>query len=330
VTRANRAVLTGGSGLVGGHLLERLVESGWEVDALVRSSAAADAVEARGGVPVPVDLLDTAGLASAMRGAGTVFHVAGVNDTCPKDPEPMDMVNIEGTRSVVTAAGAAAVDRVVYTSSAATIGEPAGTVATEETAHSGRFLSHYARSKYLAERVAFAQAGRVGVDLVAVNPSSVQGPGRATGSAEMLIRILRAQRPLLVDTQVSIVDIEDCTTGHIAAATVGVPGRRYLLSSRPVTVADAVAGAADVLGRPIRPLWIPSRIVRTLGEPLAWVASRTMPDAGMCPALVRTLLHGHRFDATRARQELGVTFRPAADTLGRTAQWLDDQGYLDA
>jgi len=328
VTRANKAFLTGGSGLVGGHLLGRLVESGWVVDALVRSSEAAEKVTAFGGVAVRGDLLDSAGLAVLMRGAATVFHVAGVNDTCPRDTGPMDRVNIEGTRSVVKAAGEAGVGRVVYTSSAAAIGESAGAIGTEDSVHSGTFLSPYARSKYLAEIAAFAEADLHGVDLVAVNPSSVQGPGRATGSAEILIRMLNASRPILVDTSISIVDIEDCTDGHIAAATLGEPGTRYLLSAKAVSVADAVSVMERVLGRPVRPRWLPASVVRTLGMPLAWVAGSAKPDAGICPALVRTLLHGHRFDASRATDELGVVFRPATETLERTAEWLIAEGYV--
>ena len=328
MTRASRAFLTGGSGLVGGHLLAHLVTTGWHVNALVRSPGAAEKVVALGGTPMRGDLFDTAGLSVMMQGAATVFHVAGVNETCPTDPDKMDRVNIEGTRSVVVAANAAGVERVVYTSSAATIGEAAGVVGTEVTPHSGRFLSPYARSKYLAERAAFAEADLRGVDLVAVNPSSVQGPGRATGSAQMLIRVLESRRPILVNTNISIVDIEDCTKGHIAAATLGEPGRRYLLSARAITVCDAVSVAGDLVGRPIQPHWVPAGLIRAFGEPLAWAANKAWPDAGICPALVRTLLHGHRFDATRATDDLGVGFRPATETLGRTAEWLVAQGHV--
>lgn len=328
MTRSNRAFITGASGLVGGHLLSRLVAEGWRVDALARSSEAADKITARGGAAVQGDLLDSRGLAAIMEQGMTVFHVAGVNDTCPRDSGALDRINVDGTRSVIEAAGRAGVERVVYTSSAAVIGEASGIVATEGTEHSGAFLSPYARSKYLAELAAFAEASNRGVDLVAVNPSSVQGPGRATGSAEILIWILSARRPFLVDTNLSIVDIADCTSGHIAAATRGVAGSRYLLSAAPITIAEAVSATAGALDRTIRPRWIPEPVVRAVGLPLAWVAGRVKPDAGICPALVRTLLHGHRFDASKAVSELGMNFLPATETLARTVQWLEAEGYL--
>ncbi len=328
MTRSSDAFLTGGSGLVGGHLLGRLVDSGWKVDALVRSSTAAGKVAKLGATPVRGDLFDSEGLHEAMQGARTVFHVAGVNDTCPREAAAMDRVNVEGTRSVITAAAAAGVERVVYTSSAATIGEPSGTIGREDTPHGGTFLSPYARSKYLAEVAAFAEADVRGVDLVAVNPSSVQGPGRATGSAEILVRVLNASRPILVNTNVSIVDIEDCTAGHIAAATSGRRGERYLLSAGAVTVADAVSVAAGMTGREIRPRWVDARLVKAIGIPLSYMASRIRPEAGICPALVATLLHGHRFDASKATSDLGVAFRPADETFSRTVEWLVAEGYV--
>ena len=124
MTRPSKAFITGASGLVGGHLLARLVDEGWRVDALARSSEAAHKITARGGVAVRGDVRDATGLTALRRGTETVFHVAGVNDTCAKDTGSMDRVNVEGTRTIIRAAGEAGVNRVVYTSSAAVIGEP--------------------------------------------------------------------------------------------------------------------------------------------------------------------------------------------------------------
>lgn len=328
MTASSDVFLTGGSGLVGGHLLKRLVASGKSVTALVRSEAAEGTVVGLGAIPARADLLDAESLTRAMAGAATVFHVAGVNDACPRDAAAMDRINIKGTRAVVAAAAEASVSRVVYTSSAAAIGEHSGTIGRETTPHSGVFPSPYARSKYLAELAAFDEAELRGVDLVAVLPSSVQGPGRAGGSAGILVRILNAHRPILVDTHVSIVDIEDCITGHIAAAERGEPGERYLLSSAAIDVKDAVDVARSVTGRTITPRWVSSRIVKAVGIPLAYIASRVRPSSGICPALVRTLLHGHRFDAARAESALNMDFWPASDTLARTVEWFVSEGLI--
>jgi dihydroflavonol-4-reductase len=121
-------LLTGGSGFVGGALLERLTAEGREVRALVRSEAAERAAAARGSIPVRGDLLDERSLRAAAAGCRRVFHVAGVNAMCRRDPRPMVRTNVQGTENVIRAAAAVGVERVVVTSSAVTVGEARGTV----------------------------------------------------------------------------------------------------------------------------------------------------------------------------------------------------------
>ena len=192
--------------------------------ALARSADAVGTLEAVGAEPVRGGLESSSTLLAAMRGCGTVFHVAGVNATCLRDPVQMLHANIDGVAAVIRAAASAGVGRVVHTSSAATIGEPEGVVAREDTAHRGWFLSDYERSKFLGERRALDLGTTLGIDVVCVNPSSVQGPGRIEGSARLLIDLVNGKLPVLVDTHLSIVDIDDCTQAHLLAETHGVRG----------------------------------------------------------------------------------------------------------
>jgi dihydroflavonol-4-reductase len=240
----------------------------------------------------------------------------------------MDRVNVDGTRAIVEAAADAGVGRVVVTSSAATIGEAAGTIGAEHTAHTGDYLSPYARSKHRGEEVAFATAADLGVDLVAVNPSSVQGPGRAGGSAKLFLHAIRSERPWLYETDLSVVDIADCTAGHVAAAERGRSGERYLLSGATIKVSDAVAMVGEALGRPVRPRWISEGVLRTVGRPAARLVARVRPDAGICPALIDTLLHGHRFDASKSERDLGLEYRSIRNTLERTVSWFRAEGLI--
>ncbi|RPI25598.1 MAG: NAD-dependent epimerase/dehydratase family protein, partial [Actinobacteria bacterium] len=133
--------VTGGSGFLGGALIARLLDDGVEVRALVRSPPAADRMAEAGAIPVHGDVFAAGTMREALDGCAVVFHVAGVNDACPRDAAPMYRVNVDGTRIVVAAAAAAGVPRVVFTSSAAAIGEPPGVLADEGTPHSGVFLS---------------------------------------------------------------------------------------------------------------------------------------------------------------------------------------------
>ena len=307
--------------------MRHLVGSGIDVRGLARSEAAAASVIRNGGTPVMGDLSDDEALRSGMSGCDIVYHVAGVNTMCPGDPGVMYRVNVDLVRAVVRAAADAGVRRIVLTSSAAAIGEPAGTVADERTPHTGRFLSNYARSKYLGERAFFDEATRREIEAVAVNPSSVQGPGRADGSALLLRYALGTRRPVVIDTTLSIVDIDDTARAHLAAAIRGRPGQRYLISGASVGIREVVAMLGEAADRIIDPIVLP----RWAGEsayPVAAAAGLIGGDQPVCIEMLRTLLHGHRFDASRSIDELGIAYTPLDDTLERTVDWLADEGFV--
>lgn len=324
------AFLTGGSGFVGGALLRRLTGDGREVRALARSSEAAHVVEARGGLPIRGDLFDETALLLGMRGCETVFHVAGVNAMCRRDPETMLRTNVGGSESVVRAGARAGVTRVVHTSSAATIGERRGVVGTEHTAHRGTFLSAYERTKLVAEQRVFELGAELSVDVVSVNPSSVQGPGRIGGSARLLIALVNARVPLAVDTFLSIVDIDDCTQGHVAAEERGRPGERYVLNGAILTTRRAVELVRAVAGRPRRVIYVPSLALRAAGTAADSAGRLARRDLPLCSELARALLHGHRYDGSRATRELGLTYRGIEETVARTLAWYADRGLIRA
>ena len=321
------AFVTGGSGFVGGAVIRALVATGRPVRALARSEAAAETVTGLGAEPVAGDLSDRLALAAAMSGSDVVFHVAGVNQMCPRDPADLYATNVDGAATAVHAAADAGVGRVVLTSSSASIGESSGTVGREDTPHRGSFLSHYERSKFLGERAARAAGEERGIDVVTVNPSSVQGPGRTTGSALILLSAARARTIALLDTSFSIVDVDDCAAGHLLAARSGVGGERYLLSGAALTMRAAIDLLRRATGHPLRVVWIPRVLVRA-GAPLTAVMARTREDASVCPAMLRTLLHGHRYDGSRATRELGLVYRTLEETLERVLAWYRAQGML--
>ena len=321
-------LVTGGTGVVGGALVRRLVGAGRAVRALARTDASAASLRTMGAEAVRGDVLDVGSMTEAMRGCATVFHVAGVNAMCLRDPAPMALTNIEGSANAIRAAAEAGVRRVVYTSSSSAIGEVHGAVGREDSPHRGSYLSAYERSKDHAERVVFGLAGELGVDAVAVNPSSVQGPGRATGSARLLLEVANGRLRVLVDTAISLVDIDDCAEGHVLAETHGAPGERYLLSGATLTTRDAVATLERIWGLPRRVRFAPAWVASAGGR-VAWAGARLLGrDAPVCPEAIRTLLHGHRYDGSRATRELGLVYTPVEDTLRRTLEWCADRGLV--
>jgi dihydroflavonol-4-reductase len=324
----SRVFVTGGSGLIGGALVARLIERGDEVVALARSDAAAEALAGRGVDVVRGEAFDEEALARGMEGCERAFHVAGVNALCVEDERPMERVNVDGAVAAVRAAARAGVPRLVHTSSAATLGEPPGTVGNEDTPHRGWYLSTYERTKTAGERAAFAAAREVGQDLVCVNPSSVQGPGRAGGTARFLLAFLDGRLKLFVDTHVSMVDIADCVEGHLLAAERGTSGERYVLNGMTLTISEALALATDVAGVERSPRLVPRRLATaaaTIVERAFRLARRHPP---LCREMVDTLLHGHQYDGSRAERELGLRYIEPRETVRRTVDWARSQGLL--
>jgi dihydroflavonol-4-reductase len=322
--------LTGGSGLIGGALATRLVELGHDVVALARSDAAEQALLARGARVVRGDTLDEDALASGMAGCGLVYHVAGVNTMCPTDPARLFHVNVRGAEAAVRAAGRAGVPRVVLTSSAASLGEEPGTVGNEHSVHRGTYLSVYERSKHEGEIAAFAAARRAGVELVSINPSSVQGPGRAGGTGRIMIAYLNGRLRAFVDTPISIVDIADCVEGHVLGAARGVPGERYVLNGVTMTSREALEIVSELSGVRYSVRFLPARLAGVAGglvEAAFRVRGKQPP---VCREMVRTLLHGHRYDGSRAARELGLQYTPVADTFRRTIDWAVAEGLVTA
>jgi dihydroflavonol-4-reductase len=323
-----RVFVTGATGVIGRALVERLQERGDDVVALARSESAASALGDRGVQVHWGEAYDEHSLAEGMQGCSLAFHLAGVNTLCVSDPELMRRVNVDGAVAAVRAAKAAGLPRLVHTSSAATIGEPEGTIANEWTQHRGSYLSTYERTKTEGERAALAAARELDQNVVCVNPSSVQGPGRASGTGRFLLAFLDGRLKVFVNTNVSLVDIGDCVEGHLLAAERGVAGERYLLSGIRLTIVEALALAAEVAGVERRPRLVP-RFLATAGGTAAEAGFRLLGrQPPICREMVRTLLHGHRYDGSRAERELGLTYAPARDTLMRTVEWARSEGLL--
>lgn len=322
-----KVAVTGGSGVVGSAVVRHLVGAGHEVMALARSRHASAHLDGLGAAVVHGELFDEAALGRLMKGSQWVFHVAGVNEMCLRDPAPMWRVNVEGAVAALDAARAAGVERFIHTSSAATIGEERGTVGVETSKHRGHFLSEYERSKTVGERLVLDRGDDI--EVVSVNPSSVQGPGRSTGTGALLLAAARGRLPFAVDSTFSMVDIDDCARGHLLAAERGAPGERYLLSGGVVSVREALAVLARLTGDTRRPWYLRPEAVTGLA-PMAELGFRMFgKQPPLCPESARVLLHGHRYDGSRATRDLGLEYTPTEDTLRRLVAWFAETGLME-
>lgn len=318
--------VTGGSGVVGRAVVGHLVARGDEVWALARSPKGSATLSRLGARVVTGDLFDDDSLARLVKGRARIFHIAGVNELCSRDPGRMWRANVEGSTRVVQAAIRAGVGRFIHTSSAVTIGEAEGTVGTEKSLHRGFFLSEYERSKTVAERLVLDRADDI--EIVSVNPSSVQGPGRSTGTGAIFLAIARGELPLLVDATFSLVDIDDCARGHLLAADRGESGQRYIISGPVLSMRDAVGVLNRMLGRHRAPSFLRPGVVMTMA-PIVGAMSRVVGKQQMlCTESARVLLHGHRYDGSKSIRELGLRYTDLEDTMDRTLKWFESEGLL--
>ena len=321
-----KVAITGGSGVVGRSLVSHLVSNGFDVVATSRGVAADEMLSGLGASPVRATLSDHEALVAAFADAERVFHVAGLNAMCVDDPVPMWEANIDGTLNVAEAAVEAGAERLIYTSSAAVLGERRGVTGDEDSEHRGSFLSRYEESKYLAEHALLESDPEI--DVVIVNPSSVQGPGRATGTGELILDVVNGRLRVLPDTALSLVDIDDCARGHLMAAEHGSDRSRYLLNSFTMTTREAVDMISDVLGERLNVTFVPPWLVRPAGPVADFLRWLRLP-VPFCGEMIATVAHGHRYDGSRATRELGIEYSDPQPFMQRLVDWFRSEGLTD-
>lgn len=322
-----QAFVTGGTGFIGSALITELREQGHEVTAIVRRPEGAEQMRSLGARPEFIGIHDVRRLAQAMARCDVVFHLAARNQWGLQRGEADAMVsfNVGSTMAVAAAAQQAGVPRFVFTSSAASIGEAKGTVGCEDSIYRGWYMSAYEVSKRSAER---ALQRLTGIDVVIVNPSSVQGPGRVAGTGKIMLAIINGSLPVFVDTRFSICHITDCVRGHILAAEHGKPGERYILSGATVTTSEIFGQLSEITGLQLKPRYVPHWLAMagaTVAERIAWWQGKA---PSWSREKMRAILHGHRFDGSKATRELGLEYTPLGTALWETVRWYHQHGHV--
>jgi dihydroflavonol-4-reductase len=324
-------LVTGATGFVGAAVARRLLAAGCTVRVLVRPDSDRRNLEGLSVSIVTGDLGDVASLDRAVSGCRGLYHVAADYRLWVKDSAAMYRTNVEGTRALLQAAGRAGVERVVYTSSVATLGTHAdGTPADEDTAVTlDDMIGHYKRSKYMAEEVVRELAGG-GLPVVIVNPSTPVGPRdiKPTPTGRLVVDALTGRMPAYVDTGLNIVHVDDVADGHLLAYQRGAVGRRYVLGGDDMTLREILKECAQIAGRGPPWLELPHDVVL----PIAYLAEAWARLTGGTP---RTTVDGVRlsrkrmfFSSARAEQELGYRSRGGRAALRDAAAWFKTEGYV--
>lgn len=326
-----KVLVTGATGFIGGNLARRLCQRGYHVRALVRSRANTLTIDGTGVEQFPGDILDRESVARAVQGCQAVFHCAAIYTFWSKTPKLIHRTNLDGTAIVLQAARQAGVSRVVFTSTVSTMGFSHGELSTEETLlDPNHFVGHYKNSKYQAELVALKMAGE-GLPVVVVNPTAPVGPWdvKPTPTGRIILDFMRGRMPAYLDTGMNLVDVEDVAEGHILAMECGIPGQRYLLGNKNVSLREMFGMLEQITGRRA-PRWrIPFWLALAAGYLDEKVEGKMLSREPRIPVeglrIARTPMY---VDCEKAVRDLGQPQGAVETALEKAVRWFTDHGYV--
>ncbi len=323
-------LVTGATGFLGSAIAAALRARGHDIRVLARPSSPRTNLDSAD-VVCEGDLRDRASLAAALKGARFLFHAAADYRLWAPNPEEIWRNNVEGTRLLMEEALSAGVERIVYTSSVATLKLSEDGSATEDRPLAeGEGIGAYKRSKVAAERLVEAMIQRDGLPAVIVNPSTPIGPRdvRPTPTGRIIVEAASGRVPAFVETGLNLAHVDDVAAGHLAALERGRIGERYILGGDNVFLADMLADIARLVGR--RPPTV--KLPRTLLYPIAYGAEVLASLRGVEPFItmdgLRMARHHMFFDDSKARRELGYVSRPYREGLADAIAWFRTHGYL--
>jgi dihydroflavonol-4-reductase len=322
------ALVLGATGFIGGHIALEGLKLGWEVRGLRREAGATGHIE---GAPLrwyEGNLDQPASLFPAMEGVQLLFHAAAYY---PQDNRPAwehTALSVQQIRGVLETAAAAGVERMIFTSSLSTIGQPlagSGRLADEHDRYLPGSLpdSAYYECKYAMESEVL-RACAAGQEAIITNPTLVLGPGDLhLAVGRVIVPLVRGWGQVWLPGDVNAIDVRDVARAHIAAAEVGKRGERFILGGHNLSVhalQDLIADEAGVR----RPKWgITRRSINRLARLL-----RAVPGLRMYSNHLIALSHWQGYDTSKARSTLGLRVRALEETIGAMIAWYRDHGYL--
>ena len=321
-----KTLVTGGNGFVGSAVVRLLSKRGDDLRLTCRRRSRWENVEGIDAETVECDVLDRSAVRRALKGVDRVFHVAGVVSMRPSETERMYDVNVRGTRTVLEEALRAGVERVVLTSSVASVGpaKRGGTADERQVFTAGNLGIPYVNSKHEGEVEAFRLAAK-GLPLVVVNPAWAFGRGDVYARTTSIVRRFLLRRiPAYVPGALNIVDVEDVARGHVLADERGTVGERYILGNRNYTFDRLFADLGRFSGIEPPALRLSPGMALRLAQ-AAEAASRGR--AAITVQEVRVSSQWWTYRNTKAKRELGWNPSPHEDTVEATVQWyLEREG----
>jgi dihydroflavonol-4-reductase len=334
--KGDRVAVTGAAGFIGSAVVRALLARDVHVVTLLEPGAATSNLDGLDVERREVDITKERQLEGAFDGAKYCFHLAAKFGFWPKDATTFYEVNVRGSQNVVRAATSAGVERIVFTSTVATLGlweTKEGRPSNEDdVAEISHLYGNYKQTKYVAEHEVLRLAAQ-GAPVVLVLPTMPHGPydHRPTPSGKVVLDYLNGQMPGYVDTAMNVAHVEDLAAGHLLALERGRQGRSYICGGENITMAQLLRTLSEVTGLPSSDRRFPSIFPKIAGYVSSFVEGdllgrepRVSLEAAQMASTTMT------FDDSRARSEIGYTSRPASHALFDSAKWFVEHGYVSA
>ncbi|WP_186209696.1 hopanoid-associated sugar epimerase [Burkholderia gladioli] len=331
-TQRDLVLVTGASGFVGSAVARIAQAKGYAVRVLVRASSPRTNLAELDAEIVTGDMRDEASMRAALRGVRYLLHVAADYRLWAPDPLEIERANLEGAVATMRAALAEGVERIVYTSSVATLKVTGSGASTDETSPltAERAIGVYKRSKVLAERAVERMIAEHGLPAVIVNPSTPIGPRdvKPTPTGRIIVEAATGKIPAFVDTGLNLVHVDDVAQGHFLALEKGRVGERYILGGENLPLQQMLADIAGMTNRKPPTIALP----RGPLYPIAYAAEAIAKFTGREPFVTVDGLKMSKnkmyFTSAKAERELGYRARPYRDGLRDALDWFREAGYL--
>jgi dihydroflavonol-4-reductase len=319
-------LVTGASGFVGSAIANTMRDAGFAVRVMIRATSPRTNIDPRDGVVIG-DLADRTSLADALKNARYLVHAAADYRLWSRRPDELVRTNLDGTRTLMQEALRAGTERIVYTSSVATIAPGFDETRPLDAENA---IGIYKRSKVLAERAVESMVERERLPAVIVNPSTPIGPRdvKPTPTGRVIVEAASGRMPGYVDTGLNLAHVDDVAAGHLLALRQGRIGERYILGGENVLLSRMLADIAGLVGRKPPRLRFPRQAIWPLAIGAEAVAQLTGREPFVTRDALRMAAYRMFFDDTKARRELGYTSRPYGQALADAIDWFRAAGTI--
>jgi nucleoside-diphosphate-sugar epimerase len=318
-----KVLVTGANGLLASNTIRGLIGEGYEVRGMLRSGADLRSLE---GVECEYfygNVLHKPDVDRAMQGCHLVVHAAADTSQNKKHFDDYFNVNVLATQYVISAALKNGVERLVFVSTANTMGygtkEDPG---TEDSPMRFPFTaSGYAQSKARAEELVLAANGKGIFETIVVNPTFMIGPYDAKPSSGKILKMYVGKRIMAVPPGgKNFICVRDAAMGVVSALKKGRAGERYLLAGENLSFMEFFRKVDDVLGKKRLKLQVPGPVLRFSGT----IVGRLRSGSSLNEINAEILCTGNYYSATKAMEELGLPQTPIEHGIAEALRWFGE------